>query len=64
MAAAVAFMGVTRTSSPHYEEFAPPPALAAHVHCLWLFEGEEAGVEQAAPPTAAPELIVHVGTAV
>ena len=28
--------------SPRYEEFAPPPALAAHVHCLWLFEGEEA----------------------
>ena len=48
--------------SPRYEEFAPPPALAAHVHCLWLFEGEEAGIEQAVPPDGRPELIVHVGT--
>ncbi|MCE9659700.1 MAG: helix-turn-helix domain-containing protein [Burkholderiales bacterium] len=42
-----------------YEEFAAPPALAAHVHCLWRFEGEEAGVEQAVPPDGRPELIVH-----
>ena len=48
--------------SPRYAEFAPPPALAAHVHCLWLFEGEEAGVEQAVPPDGRTELIVHVGT--
>ena len=48
--------------SPRYEEFAAPPALAAHVHCLWLFEGEEAGVEQAVPPDGRSELIVHVGT--
>jgi methylphosphotriester-DNA--protein-cysteine methyltransferase len=45
----------------HYEEFAAPPALAAHVHCLWRFEGEEAGVEQAVPPDGRCELIVHAG---
>ena len=37
----------------------PPPALAAHVHCPWLFEGEEAGVEQAVPPDGRCELIAH-----
>jgi AraC-like DNA-binding protein len=42
-----------------YEELAAPPALAAHVHCLWRFEGEEAGVEQAVPPDGRAELIVH-----
>ena len=28
-----------------YQEFAPPPALGAYVHCLWVFEGEDAAVE-------------------
>jgi AraC-like DNA-binding protein len=47
--------------TPHYEELAPAPALAAHVHCLWRFEGIEDGVEQAVPPDGRCELIVHCG---
>ena len=47
--------------TPHYEEHAPDPALAAHVHCLWRFEGDEDGVEQAVPPDGRCELIVHGG---
>ena len=43
-----------------YEELPAPPTLAAHVHCLWRFEGEEAGVEQAVPPDGRAELIVHI----
>lgn len=48
--------------SPRYEEFAPPALLAAHVHCLWEFEGEEAGVEQAVPPDGRPEVVADLGT--
>ena len=47
--------------TPHYEELAPAPALAAHVHCLWRFEGIEDGIEQAVPPDGRCELIVHCG---
>ncbi|MEO8310311.1 MAG: DUF6597 domain-containing transcriptional factor [Caldimonas sp.] len=47
--------------APRYEEHAADPALAAHVHCSWLFEGEEAGVEQAVPPDGRCELIAHGG---
>jgi AraC-like DNA-binding protein len=47
--------------TPRYEEHAPDPAIAAHVHCTWLFEGEEDGVEQAVPPDGRCELIAHVG---
>jgi AraC-like DNA-binding protein len=47
--------------TPHYEEFAPDPALAAHVHCTWSFAGIEQGVEQAVPPDGRCELIVHGG---
>jgi AraC-like DNA-binding protein len=47
--------------SPRYAEFAAPPALAAHVHCVWEFEGEESGIEQAVPPDGRSELIVHLG---
>ena len=43
-----------------YREFFPEPALAAHVHCLWSFEGVEAGIEQAVPPDGRCELIVHL----
>ncbi len=44
-----------------YEEFAPEDAIASHVHRLWLFEGTEAGAEQAVPPDGRCELIAHVG---
>ena len=47
--------------TPRYEEHAADPALAAHVHCTWLFEGEEDGAEQAVPPDGRCELIVHFG---
>ncbi len=45
--------------APRYEEHAADPALAAYVHCNWLFEGEEAGVEQAVPPDGRCELIAQ-----
>lgn len=45
----------------HYAEHAPAPALAAHVHCTWRFEGTEEGVEQAIPPDGRCELIAHLG---
>ena len=47
--------------TPRYEEHAPEPSLAAHVHCIWLFEGDEAGAEQAVPPDGRCELIAHGG---
>jgi AraC-like DNA-binding protein len=47
--------------TPRYEEHAPDPALAAHVHCLWRFEGDEDGAEQAVPPDGRCELIAHLG---
>jgi len=47
--------------APRYEEHDPDPALAAHVHCLWRFEGDEDGVEQAVPPDGRCELIAHGG---
>ncbi|HEV7575123.1 MAG TPA: DUF6597 domain-containing transcriptional factor [Caldimonas sp.] len=47
--------------TPRYEENDPEPALAAHVHCTWLFEGDEDGVEQAVPPDGRCELIAHGG---
>ena len=48
--------------TPRYEELAPPAELAAHVHCLWRFEFDEAGVEQAVPPDGRTELIVDLAT--
>jgi AraC-like DNA-binding protein len=45
--------------SPRYQEFAPDPALAAHVHCTWSFAAREDGAEQAVPPDGRAELIVH-----
>ena len=48
--------------SPRYQEFEPPANLAPHVHCLWSFEAEEAGVEQAVPPDGRCELIVDLAT--
>jgi AraC-like DNA-binding protein len=47
--------------TPRYEELDPEPALAAHVHCLWRFEGDEDGAEQAVPPDGRCELIAHGG---
>jgi AraC-like DNA-binding protein len=47
--------------TPSYEELAPDPALAAHVHCIWRFEGDEDGAEQAVPPDGRCELIAHRG---
>jgi AraC-like DNA-binding protein len=47
--------------TPRYEELAPDPALAAHVHCIWRFEGDEDGAEQAVPPDGRCELIAHGG---
>jgi AraC-like DNA-binding protein len=47
--------------TPRYEEHDPDPALAAHVHCTWIFEGDEDGVEQAVPPDGRCELIAHLG---
>jgi AraC-like DNA-binding protein len=47
--------------TPRYEEHDPEPVLAAHVHCTWLFEGDEDGIEQAVPPDGRCELIAHGG---
>ena len=47
--------------TPRYEEHDPDPALAAHVHCIWRFEGDEDGAEQAVPPDGRCELIAHGG---
>jgi len=47
--------------TPRYEEHDPDPALSAHVQCLWRFEGDEDGVEQAVPPDGRCELIAHAG---
>jgi len=47
--------------TPRYQEFAPDPALAAHVQCTWSFAGDEDGIEQAVPPDGRCELIVRRG---
>ena len=47
--------------TPRYEEHDPDPVLAAHVHCIWRFEGDEDGAEQAVPPDGRCELIAHGG---
>ena len=47
--------------TPRYEEHDPDPALAAHVHCIWRFEGDEDGAEQAVPPDGRCELIANGG---
>ncbi len=36
-----------RALTPRYQEHDADPALAAHVHCIWRFEGNEVGAEQA-----------------
>lgn len=47
---------------PRYAEFAPRPDLAPFVHCVWLFEGEDAAEDQRIAPDGRCELIVHYGT--
>jgi AraC-like DNA-binding protein len=45
----------------HYREFAPPPALAAHVRCLWVLEAPEDPGAAADPvlPDGCAEIVVH-----
>src|SRR3954464_7452599 len=43
-----------------YRELAPAPALAAHVACIWVQEGEDAYVHRTVP-NAAAELSCRVG---
>ena len=42
-----------------YAEFPPPAALAPHVHCLWVFEGQDADEPQRIVPDGRCELILH-----
>ena len=47
-----------------YDEVAPPPALAAHVRCIWSYEadaGEAAAAAERIVPDGRCELIVHFG---
>jgi len=46
---------------PRYQEFAPRADLAAHVRCIWLFEGGEETEDQRIAPDGCAELIVHFG---
>jgi AraC-like DNA-binding protein len=46
----------------NYAEHAPPEALASILHCLWVFEDEDAGAEpQRIVPDGRCELVVHAG---
>ena len=42
-----------------YAEFAPPAAIAPYVHCLWVFEGQDAAEPQRIAPDGRCELILH-----
>lgn len=42
-----------------YEEFAPPAALSPYVHCVWVFEGQDAAEPQRIVPDGRCELILH-----
>jgi len=44
-----------------YAEFAPPEALSAYVHCLWVFEGRDPAEPQRIAPDGRCELILHWG---
>src|SRR3954462_1514150 len=44
-----------------YAEFGPPPALAAYVECLWIFEGQDPDEPQRIVPDGCCELILHWG---
>jgi hypothetical protein len=48
-----------------YEELPPPPALAGHVRCIWIYEsgsGEAAAQAERIVPDGRCELIVHFGS--
>lgn len=47
--------------TPLYAEHPPPPALAAHVACVWTYDGIDAGDVQRVVPDGCPELIMHSG---
>ncbi len=47
--------------SPSYSEQAPPPALAAHVQCVWHFQAGHDLTPQRIPPDGRAELILHRG---
>lgn len=52
------------TASPtslRYAEYPPRPDLAEHVHCVWIFEGEEERDDQRIAPDGRCELIIHFG---
>jgi AraC-like DNA-binding protein len=42
-----------------YTELPPPPELADYVHCLWIFEGEDAAEPQRIVPDGRAELVLH-----
>jgi len=42
-----------------YAEFLPPPELDPYVHCLWVFEGQDADEPQRIVPDGRAELILH-----
>jgi len=42
-----------------YAEFPPPPELEPYVHCLWVFEGQDAHEPQRIVPDGRCELILH-----
>lgn len=42
-----------------YAESPPPPKLAPYVHCLWVFEGQDADEPQRIVPDGRSELILH-----
>jgi methylphosphotriester-DNA--protein-cysteine methyltransferase len=42
-----------------YAEFAAPAELADYVHCLWVFEGQDASEPQRIVPDGRSELILH-----
>ena len=42
-----------------YAEFPPPPELEPYVHCLWVFEGQDADEPQRIVPDGRSELILH-----
>jgi AraC-like DNA-binding protein len=45
-----------------YEEQVPPPALAAHVQCVWRYSAGHDLTPQRIPPDGRAELILHRGT--
>ncbi|MDM4765726.1 DUF6597 domain-containing transcriptional factor [Pelomonas sp. SE-A7] len=46
-----------------FAEFAPPPRLAAFLHCIWVFEADHGAAAEAQRivPDGHPELLLHYG---